>query len=330
MKRVLITGASGFVGGFIVEEILKHNFEVYAGVRKTSNRKYLSHPDIRFVEMDFADKEALKNLLQKVPRFDYVVHAAGIIKTCDNNNFDTVNYHYTKNLTEALAETGKIPDKFLYISSLAAVGPGDENSLKPVALSDEPHPVTFYGKSKLKTEQLIQSLENFPYLILRPTGVYGPREKDYYLAYKSIRQNIETYIGSKEQHLTFLHVADLARLVVTALKSEIVRKTYFVTDLQHYTAEQFNALIRKILNKKALVIVFPKFFVRMVVTVNERISCLFGKPVTLNSDKYKELICKNWLCEADEIVKDFGFRPQYDLEKGLRQTINWFKKEKML
>ena len=330
MKRILITGASGFVGSFIIEEALKNNFEVYAGVRKTSNRRYLSHPGIAFITLDFSNKKALKDLLLKTPRFDYIVHVAGIIKTCRKDQFDTVNYRYTRNFIEALTETQRVPDKFLFISSLAAMGPGDEKSLKPVTLNDKPHPISFYAKSKLKAEQFILSQKNFPYLILRPTGIYGPREKDYYLAYKSIQQHIETYIGSKEQHLTFLHVIDLARLVITALESKIVNKTYFVTDLKYYTAEQFNMLIKKILNKKTLTIVFPKFFVQMVVAINETISCLLGKPVTLNRDKYHELICKNWLCEADETAKDFEFTPQYDLEKGLRQTIAWFKKERML
>jgi len=330
MKKVLITGASGFIGSFLVEEALKRNFEVYAGVRRSSNRKYLSNPAIHFLEIDFTDKVALKNMLKNKDRFDYIIHAAGVIKTCNKNDFAVINYQYTKNFIEALQETTKVPDKFLFISSLAVFGPGDEKTMQPIKSTDTPHPVTLYGKSKLIAEQYIQSLPDFPYLILRPTGVYGPREKDYYLAYKSIKQHIESYIGTKEQHLTFLYVTDLARLVFDALESKITGKAYFVTDLQRYTVEQFNGIIKKILNKKAFVIVFPKAIVRLVVFITEKLSCFFGKPVTLNSDKYKELICKNWLCESDEIVKDFGFQPEYDLERGVQEAIAWFKKEKLL
>lgn len=330
MKRVLITGASGFIGSFLVEEALKRAYEVSAGIRKSSSRKYLSDKAIHFELLDLSSKDKLTSFFQQKLRYDFIIHAAGIIKTCDKSNFDTVNFLYTKNLIESLYVARKIPSKFLFISSLAAMGPGNEGTLTPVKLSDIPHPVTLYGKSKLRAEQFIQSLSGFPYIILRPTGVYGPREKDYYLAFKSIQNHIETYVGAKEQHLTFLYVIDLVRLTFDALESSITGKIYFVTDLQRYTAEQFNAIIKKILNKKTIAIVFPKAFIRLVVFITEKLSCLFGKPATLNSDKYNELVSKNWLCEQDEIVKDFGFRPVYDLEKGVREAVSWFKNERLL
>lgn len=330
MRKVLITGASGFIGSFLIEEALKRNFEVYAGIRKSSSRKYLSNPNIHFLTIDFSDKELLKNQLHNAPRFDFIIHAAGVIKSCNKNDFLTVNYQYTKNFIETLQETDSIPGKFLFISSLAVFGPGNEKTLQPIKPTDTPHPVTLYGKSKLLAEQFIQSLPEFPYLILRPTGVYGPREKDYYLAYKSINRHIESYIGTKKQHLTFLYVTDFTKLVFNTLESKIIGKAYFVTDSKQYTTQQFNTIIKKTLNKKTVAIVFPKAFIKPIVLISEKISCLFGKPATLNRDKYNELICKNWSCENNEIVKDFNFQPAYDLEKGVRKAIEWFKNEKLL
>ncbi len=238
MKKVLITGASGFIGSFLVEEALKRNYEVYAGVRKSSSRKYLLNSAIRFFEMDFSQKDILKKEIENAPRFDYIIHAAGVVKSCNKKDFITINYHYTKELIEILKNTDKVPDKFIFISSLAVFGPGNENTLQPIKPTDNPHPVTMYGKSKLLAEQFILSLTSFPYIILRPTGVYGPREKDYFIVYKSFKQGIESYIGRKEQYLTFLYVTDLSKLVFDALKSKIAGKAYFVTDLKQYTAQQ--------------------------------------------------------------------------------------------
>ncbi len=330
MKTVLITGASGFIGSFLVEEALKRNYTVYAGVRKTSNRQYLQDKKINFIEFDFSNKESIKKVLETNERFDYIIHAAGIVKTCDENEFEKVNYRNTKEFVKSLTETGKTPRKFLFVSSLAAYGPGDEKSLKPVSETDTPHPVTLYGKSKLKAEKYIKSLNGFPYIILRPTGVYGPREKDYYMAFKTVKKGLEPYLGTKEQYLTFLHVNDFARLAFDALESEIINKSYFVTDLKHYTAVEFNAIVKKLLNKKTVTVVFPKWFVKPYVFLSEKISCFAGKPTTLNSDKYNELIAKNWLCDSNGIVNDFSFVPEYDLEKGLKQTIDWFKNRGLL
>ena len=329
MKKILITGASGFIGGFLVDEALKRNYKVFAGVRSSSKRTYLTHPDIIFFEADLSDKSSLKEMLKNHGKFDYIIHNAGITKTCKKKNFEKVNFQFTKNLIEALTETDCVPDKFVYISSLAAYGPGNEHSMQTIKDSDTPHPITLYGKSKLKAEQFIKSLENFPFLIFRPTGVYGPREKDYFVMYKTVKQGLETYIGTSKQHITFIYIKDLTHLFFDALESNISGKSYFVTDLNQYTTKEFNNIVKQELNKKTLRIVFPKPFVKLLAFINEKLSCIFGKIPILNTEKYKEISCKNWLCDGSEISKDFGFTPKYDLQKGIHETIAWYKKEKL-
>jgi nucleoside-diphosphate-sugar epimerase len=331
VKKILITGASGFIGSFLVEEALNHGFEVYAGIRASSSLQYLQDSRIKFLTINFANKEQLKQNLLKAGKFDYIIHNAGVTKTCKKENFDLVNLRFTQNFIEALYETNTIPHKFIQISSLAAYGPGDEKTLKPINLTDTPRPVSYYGKSKLKTERYIKSLKDFPYLIFRPTGVYGPREKDYYVMYKSIKQGIETYINTSDQHISFIYIKDLSRLIIDSLSSNISGKSYFVSDLNEYTAYEFSWLIKMKLNKKTIALTFPGFLVRMLAFINEKISCLFlGKTPTLNTEKYKEISKRNWLCDSSDLVKDFNFKPEYDLSKGLDETIKWYKKENLL
>lgn len=331
MKKILITGASGFVGGFLVEEALKRQYEVFAGVRSSSNRTHLSDPKITFFESSLSDKERLKESLKKYGKFDFLIHNAGLTKTCQKDGFDKVNFQYTKNLIEALKELDFIPEKFIYISSLAAYGPGDEKTLEPIKDSDTPHPISLYGKSKLKAEQYIKSLIDFPYLIFRPTGVYGPREKDYYLSYKMVKQGLETYIGTSQQHITFIYVKDLSRLILDSLESPISGKSYFVTDLKKYTTKEFNDIVKRILQKKTLSIVFPKSIVKMIAIISEKLSCVFmGKVPTLNTEKFKEISSLNWLCESGDLVKDFDYKAEYDLEKGVQESIDWYKNQGLL
>lgn len=334
MKKVLITGASGFIGGFLVEEALKRNYDVFAGVRSSSNRDYLKHSNLYFFESNLGDKNALKNKLASVlneyGKFDYIIHNAGITKSCNKHDFEKVNYRFTRNLIEALTEANALPEKFVFISSLAAYGPGNEKTLKAIRHSDVPQPVTLYGKSKLKAEQYIQSLDHLPYLIIRPTGVYGPREKDYYVVYKTINKGLETYIGSTDQHISFIYVKDLTKLIFNALESQISRKAYFISDLEAYTSSSFLSLVKQVLKKKTLRLVFPMFLVRIIAFLSEKLSCIFGVSPTLNTEKYKEISSKNWLCDSSEIVKDFGFIPEYNLQRGLEETIAWYKNEKLL
>jgi len=334
MKKILITGASGFIGGFLVEEALKQGWEVWAGIRLTSNKTYLDNPAIHFIELDFSNKESMKELFagfkRKSGTFDAIVHNAGITKTHKKHDFDLINHQYTRNFIEALILSESIPMKFIYISSLAAFGPGNEKTGQPVSSKSTPNPVTYYGKSKLRAEQYITSLTGFQYVILRPTGVYGPREKDYFVMYQTINRHLETYIGTAFQQLTFLYIKDLARIIIALSASSISNKSYFVTDGNKYTTKEFSALVKTLLNKKTITLVFPKAIVKSIAWSLEQVYAIFGSVPTLNTEKYKEISCTNWLCEGDEIWSDLNLEPRYDLESGLKETIDWYKQKKML
>jgi UDP-glucose 4-epimerase len=331
MANVLITGASGFIGSFLVEEGLKKNFEVFAGIRRSSSKEYLKDPRIRFVEFDFSTVENIRNTLLELKNqgtgFDYIIHNAGLTKAQKKEDFSRVNCGNTGNFIEALMETGMTPRKFIFISSLAAFGPGDPKTMEPVRLNDTPKPIELYGKSKLEAENYIHTLKDFPWLIFRPTGVYGPREKDYYVFFQTINRGLETYIGRSKQILTFIYVKDLVRVIYDSLSLAVIRKAYFVTDGNEYDTEQFSSIAKRHLNKKTLRLVFPPAVVRGIAFSLEKFMGLFGKIPTLNTDKYNVMSAVNWRCEVEPLQHDFNFVAQYDLDKGVEETVAWYKKE---
>jgi nucleoside-diphosphate-sugar epimerase len=334
MKKVLITGASGFIGGHLVEEVLRQGFEVYASIRQNSNKAWLQDPRINFLELDLVDKKGIKRSLldakNNYGKFDYIVHNAGITRSKTKNGFDQANYQCTRNLIESLIATDNVPKKFVYISSLAAYGPGNAASMDPINDGDQEHPISLYGISKLKSERYIKSLDNFPYLIFRPTGVYGPREKGYYVVFKTINRHLETFIGTKNQHLTFIYIKDLARLIISSLDTEISCKSYFATDGNYYTTKELFETIREKLDKRTIQIVFPTALVKAASVITESVVSLTGRVPVLNKDKYNELISTNWLCNSKPLYRDFNFTAEFDLKKGVSETVNWYKSNNWL
>lgn len=329
MGNILITGASGFIGSHIAERCVVEGHNVYAVLRESSSKEYLNIPGINFIYIKLNNRAEIVNKLRviksNIGKFDYVIHNAGITQAKNASDFDNVNFLYTRNIVEALYESGNIPDKFIFMSSLAACGPGDELSMKPITDNSEQCPITNYGASKLKAEKYLREQNKLDYVIIRPTGVYGPRDKDYFQYIKTILKNIEVYIGGKNQLLSFIHVYDLANIVTRIFNSNVVNTTLFATDGGTYTSKEFAGIVKSVTNKRTIKVVIPKWLFRAITYMAETISGLFGKTALLNSDKYKDLTSKNWSCNADTTFRLLEYKPEYTLHKGIQNTYEWYK-----
>lgn len=332
MESILITGASGFIGSFIVEEALKRKFGVWAGVRASSSREYLKNRKIHILELDFAHPNELRAQLSghkgTYNKFDYIVHCAGVTKCVDKNDFDRVNYLQTKYFVDTLRELNMIPKQFIFISTLSVFGPVREKTYRPIVESDTPMPNTAYGLSKLKAEFYLQSMPGFPYVIYRPTGVYGPREKDYFLMAKSIRQHLDFSVGFRRQDLTFIYVKDIVQAVFYGIEKKVSRRAYFLADGKVYRSRTFSDLIRKELGNP-FVIHFrcPLFVLKVVSLLAEFWAKQRRTTSTLNSDKYKIMKQRNWQCDLTPAIEELDFSPEYDLERGVKETIAWYKEK---
>lgn len=331
--KILITGASGFIGSFIVECALSKGMEVWAGMRTTSSHRYLKDPRIHFIELDFDNSDHLTQQLQKqfndCDKWDYIVHAAGATKCLHRNDFFKTNTEGTKNLMKALVNCGMSPKMFVYISSLSVFGPvREQQPYTDILDSDTPMPDTAYGESKLKSEEFLDMFDNFPHIILRPTGVYGPREKDYFMMAKSIKGHTDFAVGYKPQKLTFIYVQDLVQAIFLALEKGKSGKKYFVSDGRVYSSRTFSDLICKELKIKWLLrIKAPIWILRIVTFCGEYIGRMSGHVTALNNDKYHIMRQRNWRCDISPIIKDLGYKPEYDLKRGVKLSIEWYKKE---
>ena len=244
-QKILVTGASGFIGSFIVEEALRRGYDVWAAVRGSSSRQFLTDSRINFIELDLSSEAILKEQLSNHV-FDFVVHAAGVTKSLHKEDYFRINTEGTKNIVRALLSTKMPLKRFVYISSLSIMGAiREEQPYTEILESDEARPNTAYGHSKLAAEQWLDTQKDLPYVILRPTGVYGPRERDYYMMFKSIRSHTDFAVGFKRQDITFVYVTDVVQAVFLAMDKGITGRRYFLSDGEVYQSSTFSDLIRK-------------------------------------------------------------------------------------
>ena len=223
--------------------------------------------------------------------------------------------------------------RFVFISSLSIFGAiKEQQPYEEIRESDVPQPNTAYGRSKLAAEQYLESItQHLPYIILRPTGVYGPREKDYFIMAKSIQQHSDFAVGYKRQDITFVYVKDVVQAVFLALEKGKTGRKYFLSDGEVYQSATFSNLIHEALGRPWwLRITAPVWVLRIVTFFGEYIGRMTGKVTALNNDKYNILKQRNWRCDIQPAIDELGYKPMYKLAQGVEETIKWYKDNKWL
>lgn len=321
-EKIMITGASGFLGVHIIEAALENNLEVHAAIRKSSKIAHLKHLPVSFIYVDLTNTESLQKEIES-KQYNYIIHAAGITKAKGQQEYNIGNATYTYNLAKA-AELAEAPlKKFVFISSLAALGPLNNyhETINEVTL---PHPVTSYGKSKLLAEQKISKLK-IPLIILRPTAIYGPRDKDIFIIFKSIKRGIEPYIGKHNQQLSFVYAKDVASAAINSLFS-IYNGVYNLSDGNCYSRYDLANYLKKSMRTKTLKFHLPGSMVKALAITLENTYKVLNKTPALNKEKINELAAANWVCNIDKAKRELGFQPAYDLETGIQESLDWYKK----
>lgn len=332
--RVLIVGAGGFAGSWLVEEALARGFEVWAGIRQSTSRKWLSQPEINFLFLDFENPRGLADTLSTAlppgESWDYIVYNLGATKCLRFADFSRINYEYLRDFTTAVKAAGMIPRKMLYMSSLSVMGPGDEKGYRPFDEKAIPIPNTRYGASKLKAEMWLATC-GIPTVIFRPTGLYGPRDHDYFLMIESIDKGFDFSVGFRRQMLTFLYAGDLARAVFDALDKAPAGETYCLAENRAYSQKEFRRITARLLGKRFVMPVrMPLWAVKAVCFLAEKWGVARLKPSTLNRDKYRIMKQRNWNVDTSKAARDFGFSPSVSLEEGLRRSIDWYRGQEWL
>ena len=320
--RVFLTGASGFIGGFIAQALLQKGYQVRCLVRTSSNLRWLADLNVECFYGSLSDPDSLKRGLEDV---DYIIHAAGLTSALSKEDFLKVNFEGTKKILHAALKMRSSLKRFLFVSSQAAAGPGA--TLQPVTEATTPRPITEYGRSKLLAEQYILQLNNkIPFTIVRPPAVYGPRDKDTLQFFKAVRIGIIPQMDGKTKFLSIIFVKDLAEGIIKAMESEkAAGQTYFLANEQPYSWEEIARISLEILGRRGLRLNIPGFLVKGAAVLSEGFSRFSLKPSKLNRQTVIDMKQDFWICSPKKAKADFDFTAPTSVGDGIRETLTWYR-----
>jgi nucleoside-diphosphate-sugar epimerase len=326
--RILVSGASGFIGSGLVAELASKGHEVCALMRPTASTEFLRGLQFTRLSGDLRDQESLNRACQNI---DAVIHLAGLTSAKNREEFFRYNAEGTKNLAQAAVTSGSVK-KFIYVSSQAATGPSV--GLAPKTEVEPDHPVSMYGESKLRGELYLDEFkEKLPFLILRPPMVYGPRDKNIYLFFKAIQKNWLPILPAKtttgHKYYSAIHVDDLISAIVLSLDASpgLFQKgeRFYVTDGKIYTYERIMSIIAQELKVKPIRMKLPFGLVSLCAKGGTVLGKVMNKNLPLNQDKLNEMTPDYWICSPQKLVEQLSFKPKYTLETGVPQTVAWYK-----
>ena len=319
--KALVTGATGFVGSHLVERLLAGGMEVVCLLRRTSDPAWLAGLPVEKRTAALEEPDALR---QAVAGCDYVFHVAGLTRARTARQYLAVNAEGTRRLVEAVADRAPSVRRFVYVSSLAAVGPNP--SAEPLDEAAQPHPIDAYGRSKLAGERIVlAAADRLPVTIVRPPAVYGPRDRNVLPLFRAARRlGRVPIVGKASKQATFVHAADLARgIALAAASPAAVGKTYFLGS-GTYTMADVVAAVAATLGIRPRRLAIPALLARLAGEIGELKWALTGRSQIVSRRKVRDMLQPRWTCSWARARDELGYREQVGLADGMRQTADWY------
>jgi nucleoside-diphosphate-sugar epimerase len=322
MKKILVTGASGFIGLHVVKTLLAQGVSVRCLVHKNSRLGFIKPFLPELMEGNLTSPETLKNAVQGI---DAIVHSAGLKTAPSYQKFLEVNEDGCRNLYQVCAQYNPGINRIVHISSLAALGPSRDG--KPVTEEHLPTPISDYGKSKLAGQRVAESfMKELPMSILLPPAVYGPFDKDFFAYFRCVKRGIMPLLSGPDRFFSIIYIKDAVAAVLDCLTSaQAVGKNFLLEDGCTQSWSSMAKIICTVIGKSPLKIILPVIIMRMVGLAGSLLARISGQAPLLNSDRIREFLEPAWVCSSKRIRQDIGFQTRYSLPQGARETTDWYR-----
>lgn len=297
-----------------------------AGVRKSADLSLLADLNPEFRYGDILQPDSLPAMVTGV---DYIIHNAGLVKAKRPERFFDVNEKGTRQLLAAVAERNPAVKRIVLISSMAAAGPSTGG--RPVREDDPPHPMTVYGESKLAGEKVAQEFaDRLPIVILRPSGVYGPGDREIFTIFKTVNNRIRPAFGDQSRKIQLVHVDDVCRAAIKATNAAVPSgAVYFIAENRAYQMREMLAIMEEACGRKGFPLVVPGWLFRIIGAVSEYCFRAVGAVPMLTREKTGELLA-SWEISTEKARVELGFEAHISFAVGARETFAWYRDHRWL
>lgn len=324
MRLALVTGATGFIGRHLVPLLLERGDAVRAVVRNPAKFSAL-FPDSRNIESVPGDLADPACAARAVDGATHVYHLAGVTKALHPAAYYRGNVESTRTIVAAVRASARAPERFLHVSSLAAMGPSA--TPEPPPEYDSPAPLTHYGRSKLEGEAAVRPLAAVcPVTVFRPPVVFGPGDTDVLHFFRAVARGWLPIVGHDRKRVSVVYAPDLAAAMVAAAGSDAaVGKSYYPCYTESYRWSELGRIAAGALGRTCRQVTIPIPAVWLVALAAQLAGRIARKPTILNLEKVREMRAAYWVCSPAEATQDFGFQPRWTIDEAIRRTIDWYK-----
>jgi nucleoside-diphosphate-sugar epimerase len=293
-------------------------------VRDRSRLRWLQGKPVTIIEGELGSTSVIQ---EAVSGSDAVFHLAGVTAAGSPEEYLEVNAEGCRSVAEAALKADEPPDVFIYMSSLAALGPGHRD--KVITENQTPHPVTDYGRSKLEGERVLAEMGPLPLVVVRPPAVYGPRDGEVLLLFKLASKGIFPVFNS-EARISLVHVEDLVTGLIKAAEKGRVGEAYFLTHPEPVDANRLPQLFGAALGRKVRTFNVPFAMLKAAAVVSELWGRMSGKMPLFNRNKVRELAASGLVCAWEKAQKEIDFTASVGLSEGLLETAKWYREQRWL